>query len=113
VYGALIGYLMRQGGGLPKEILSSFVKFGLTFVLYNGVYGLNSLMLAAGSTRGPHIDLAAHAGGIASGLIFGFQSARPLELGQRRLMTSGKLLALVGAVVLTAGMLLLPVYSKK
>ncbi len=75
VYGALLGYMLREKQALPRGIYQSLMKSTLTFAGYNIVYGL--------ARTG--IDNAAHFGGIAGGLVFGGLLALPLnwEVRQR------------------------------
>jgi rhomboid protease GluP len=100
VYGALLGYMLREKQALPKGVYQSLMKSTLTFAGYNIVYGL----ARAG------IDNAAHVGGIAGGLVFGGLLALPLNRevrqreGRRRLAWG--LAAL--AVLVTLGVALTP-----
>jgi hypothetical protein len=93
VYGALLGYLVRQPKALPPDTTASLMKGTLGFVGYNVIYGLTN----------PQIDMAAHVGGLVSGLICGLVlSLAPSEenIGRRRVRVAT--LAAVAAVALIA-----------
>jgi membrane associated rhomboid family serine protease len=109
VFGALVGYLARHRGSIPKPMLKGLVNRSLTFVVLNLVLGLQ--------IRG--IDLAAHGGGFACGVLCALLLARPLtgtpatELARggtdgrgqgRPLDWRGPLLALVVGLVILAGL---------
>lgn len=110
VYGALVGYLVRRRGSIPRPMLRALVKASSTFVVLNLVLGLQ--------IRG--IDMAAHGGGFAGGAICALLLARPLsdatELfsagagagGEgprpRRLEWRGPLLVLVAGLLVLAGL---------
>jgi hypothetical protein len=68
VYGALVGYLVRQRGTIPGPVLRSLVNVSLTFIVLNLIFGLK--------VKG--IDMAAHAGGFVGGAICAGILARPL-----------------------------------
>jgi len=110
VFSALVGYLARHRGSIPKPMLKGLVNRSATFVVLNLVLGLQ--------IRG--IDLAAHGGGFACGVLCALLLARPLtaptatELprggaadggGRRRpLDWRTPLLALVVGLVILAGL---------
>lgn len=116
VYGALLGFIARQREALPSWMAGNLVKFGVTFVGYNVVYGLLSyvnetadqITQNAGS-HGPHIDQACHAGGLVAGLVFGFIAARPLDLAPRRSTAAPRSIALAASLLVLAALLLVPV----
>ena len=110
VYGALLGYSVRQHEAMPREIRNNLIKFGAVFVLYNVISGINSFVQSMSQGQGPHIDLAAHAGGLVSGLLFGFMAGRPLELASRRAATKQQALQLAGSMVAMAVLLFPPVF---
>ena len=78
VYGALLGYLVRQRGDVPRRIWVSLGKTIIAFVAFNLFYGLTQLQ----------VDNAAHVGGLLAGLILGWAAARPLHLPHRKACTS-------------------------
>lgn len=91
VYGALLGYLVRQRGALPRHIWASLGKTILIFVALNLFYGLTQLQ----------VDNAAHVGGLFSGLVLGWLAARPLQPSHRRALLRPAIIYLaVGVVVL-------------
>jgi TPR repeat protein/membrane associated rhomboid family serine protease len=73
VYGALLGYLVRQRGDVPRRVWVSLGQTILAFVAFNLFYGLTQLK----------VDNAAHVGGLLAGIILGFVAARPLHLTHR------------------------------
>ena len=89
VCGALLGYLARQRGQVPERVLGPLVRGGVVFIAVNLFYGLSH----AG------IDVAAHAGGLLSGLLFGCAAARPLELDSRKALTRSSIVQLAACVV--------------
>lgn len=96
VYGAVFGYMLREKKSLPPSVFQSMLKSSLTFGAYNILYGLGR----AG------IDNAAHFGGAAAGIAFGWMLALPLErdararlLKPRLILGLAALAALVGAGV--------------
>jgi rhomboid protease GluP len=73
IYGALIAYLLRHRGQIPREILSSLQKTAVVFVGLNVVLGLQQ--------KG--IDMAAHLGGLGGGLVAGLFVGRPVTEDRR------------------------------
>jgi rhomboid protease GluP len=61
LYGGLFGWLLRHHRSASLEGLRSLRNGAVVFVLYNLVYGVAN----------PDIDLAAHLGGLAAGLVLG------------------------------------------
>ncbi len=112
IYGALLGIILRQHETLPRSMVSNLIKFGLTFLLYN-VYGslMSLLAQATDPAHGSHIDLACHAGGLVSGLGFGFAAARPLELNSRQAVTKQRSLAFAGCLCALTALLFIPVLN--
>ena len=96
VYGALLACLFQNPGVFPRSILKSLSRSTVLFVGYNILYGL----------RANGINLVAHLGGLASGLLCGLILARPLSeepgLGRSR---RNWILGAAGAVFLFAGIL--------
>jgi membrane associated rhomboid family serine protease len=62
IYGALIGFLVVQHKSIPPAAVTSLGRNALAFVVFNIIFGLNP---------SSHIDMAAHLGGLASGLLAG------------------------------------------
>jgi hypothetical protein len=77
IYGALLGYLVRQHNTVPGTVIRALGKSTGAFLLYNLLYGFTH----------PRIDQSAHIGGLLSGLLFGLASARPLDIAGRRGLT--------------------------
>ncbi len=96
VYGAVLGYLLRQRGTVPASIFGSLVQGTGTFIGFNLFYGLTN----------SKIDQAAHLGGLLSGLLFGLAAARPLEWQRRQEVTGVTQLLLAGCVL----MVLVPLF---
>jgi TPR repeat protein/membrane associated rhomboid family serine protease len=93
VYGALLGYLVRQRGAVPRRIWASLGKTILAFVAFNLFYGLTQLK----------VDNAAHVGGLLAGLLLGWVAARPLPLPQRQAATRPTALQFALTLLLLAG----------
>ena len=100
VYGAIVGYLLREKQGLPKSIYQSLLKSSLTFAGYNILFG------AANSS----IDNSAHLGGVLGGVALGWLVALPVDRAIRREKTGRKLLVGTAAVlaIILAGVSLAP-----
>ncbi len=92
VFGALLGYLLREKQGIPKGIFQPIFKSTLAFAGYNLVFGAIH----------PNIDNAAHLGGLAGGFVLGWLCALPPDrairtrLGPQR---AGIALAVIAAIV--------------
>ena len=67
--------------------------FGLTFVIVNVAFGLSV----------PHIDMAAHLGGLLGGLICSYLISQPLDVPARPLTLRALLVLVAFAAVLFAG----------
>jgi rhomboid protease GluP len=91
VYGALIGLLLVQRKSIPSAAAVSLGKNAMVFVGYNIVYGLKG---------DSNIDMAAHLGGLLTGLFAGCALAYRVDpvAGGARLQRS-MVVALVGLVV--------------
>lgn len=89
VYGALLGYILREKQGLPKSLYQSLMKSSLTFAGYNILYGF--------ARSG--IDNSAHIGGVLGGIALGWLVALPVDRGIREQQT-GRRLQLGGAALL-------------
>jgi rhomboid protease GluP len=68
VYGAMLGFVLRERTSIPREAVQSLLKMGVFFVGINVMIGL----------RVPGIDMAAHLGGLAGGFVAGLALAHPL-----------------------------------
>jgi len=100
VFGAIVGYMLREKQALPPSVYRSMMKSSLTFAGYNILYG----MARSG------IDNSAHLGGVAGGLVLGWLLALPLNR-EARAQFGGQRLALGVAavgVMLAAGVWLTP-----
>ncbi len=71
--GALLAFLARGKNQVPASIFRAHWISTLAFVLFNLING--------GMAEG--IDNAAHVGGLISGFVVGWLTARPLDIGQR------------------------------
>lgn len=103
VYGAILGFMLRQKHGLPRSVFQSMMKSTLVFAGYNIVYGFIH----------PAIDNAAHAGGLLGGIALGWLVALPLDAGVRA-RDSRRRLQLAGAalvVAIAAGVVFSPRYD--
>lgn len=99
VYGALLGFLLRQRRAIPTQVLSRLRSGAIIFL------GLN-LMLGF-SIEG--IDMAAHLGGLVGGFLCGLALSHPLrrDAARRRWLRNGAT-ALVGAALVLAAIVVLP-----
>ena len=68
VYGCLIGFLLLSRGSIPNNLVTRIGSSALAFVACNALYALGA----------EGIDMAAHVGGLATGLIFGVTMRSPL-----------------------------------
>jgi len=98
IYGALVSYLLRHRGSVPRQALSALQTTALTFVGFNVFFGL----------RVKGIDMAAHSGGFVGGALAGLAVASPL--GQRAAHAGRKALltAAIGLALVVAAARLLP-----
>jgi len=98
IYGALVSYLLRHRGSVPRQALSALQSTAITFVGFNLFFGL----------RVKGIDMAAHSGGFVGGAIVGLAVAS--LLGQRAAHATRKALltAAIGLAVVVAAARLLP-----
>ncbi len=81
VYGALLGYMLREKQALPRAVFQPLLKSTLTFAGYNLFYGF----VHTG------IDNAAHVGGLISGVLFGWLCALPLDSASRDALVGQRL----------------------
>lgn len=82
VYGALIGFIVRQRQTVPQQVRRPVLNGALAFAAYNLVFGF--LM--------PGVDNAAHLGGLIGGLSLGALVALPLDPETRHRLATGTLL---------------------
>jgi len=93
VYGALLGFMLREKQSIPRPVLQPLMKSTLTFAGYNLLFGAVV----------PHIDNSAHIGGFAGGVLFGWLTALPVERETRARLGRGRLaLGLVALAAITA-----------
>ena len=92
LYGALVGFSVRQRNAIPKTVLTNLRQSSIGFIGYNVFFGF---------TR-TGIDNSAHLGGLFCGILLGFVAAMPLDaeirktrLAKRILLTLVTFLALV------------------
>lgn len=100
VYGAMLGYMLREKHALPKSVFQPLLKSTLAFAGYNLLWGLIR----------PGIDNSAHLGGLAGGIGLGWLLALPVDGDARSRLTPGRFqlgLAAV-ALVVAAGVTLTP-----
>jgi rhomboid protease GluP len=103
LYGALLGFLLRERRNVVPEARKRLTRSALAFVGYNFVFGL-----AIG-----HVDLAAHLGGLAGGFLCGYAVALPQTAAGRsrrfrvnvRVLTVGLLASGALALALPASFL--------
>jgi rhomboid protease GluP len=99
VYGAILGYMLREKQSLPSGIYKPMMKSTLIFAGYNIIYGLRA-----------GVDNSAHVGGMLGGLVLGWLLALPVDREVRTSLTGERLqlgLTALG-VMLIAGVLLTP-----
>ncbi len=103
VYGALLGYMLREKHALPRSVFQPVLKSTLAFAGYNLLFGLAH----------PRIDNSAHLGGALGGLVLGWLVALPVEAAARPRLFASRLRAglLATAVAVVAGVLLAPRYD--
>lgn len=90
LYGAMIGYMLREKHALPKTVYRPVIQSAVIFSIYNLVFGLAI----------PGIDNAGHIGGLIGGLLLGWLVAVPVDLEPRKRLIPQRLR--LGAVVLVA-----------
>lgn len=94
VYGALLGYMLREKRGLPRSVFQPMFKSTLAFAGYNLLYGLVH----------PGIDNAAHLGGFLGGIVIGWLVAVPIDPESRvKLVRTRMLHGLVACSVIIGG----------
>jgi len=94
VFGALLVFMKRNQGVVPRHLVTRFTSGGVLFVVINVVYG----------ALAPGIDNAAHVGGVAGGLLAGVCLVRTLPPRPERVMwrvvRAGALAAGLGGLAL-------------
>ncbi len=103
VFGALLGYLLREKQGIPKGIFQPIFKSTLAFTGYNLFFGAIH----------PNIDNAAHLGGLAGGFVLGWLCALPPDRAIRTKLGPQRagIAILVIAAVVSAGVTFAPRYD--
>jgi rhomboid protease GluP len=92
-YGALLGFVAFRHDAVPREIRDRLLKSGLGFLVYNVLFGLSM----------KHIDMAAHAGGLAAGFLCGLvQSQRLSAAAAQGRLVRNLVVALLAALLLPA-----------
>jgi membrane associated rhomboid family serine protease len=69
IYGMLIGFAATQRKGFPPQRMGAILRSAGVFILYNIVAGMAST----------GIDMAAHIGGLAGGIVLGLALSQPLS----------------------------------
>jgi rhomboid protease GluP len=103
VYGALLGYMLREKQSLPSAVFRPMMRSTLLFAGYNLVFGVvNS-----------GIDNAAHVGGLLTGVALGWITAPPLDLEERSAVIRHRISLAAGmiAVMVFAGVTATPRYD--
>jgi rhomboid protease GluP len=92
VYGAVVGYLLREKQSMPAAVFQPMLKSTVSFAAYNILYGMKA-----------GVDNSDHIGGVLAGVVFGWLLALPVDQEIRRQRTGRKLqIGLVALVVLIA-----------
>lgn len=89
LYGAVLGWLVREKHGLPRRVYRPMLMSSLLFA------GLN---IFSGLSR-PGIDNACHLGGFATGFILGWLTALPVDPAVRARLAGPRLWFATGLVV--------------
>lgn len=89
IYGALLGYLLREKQGMPAGVFRPMLQSTLMFAGYNLLFGFMH----------PNVDNAAHLGGLVGGALLGWTCALPLDLAERDRVRMNR--ALSGLIVAT------------
>jgi rhomboid protease GluP len=83
IFGVLGGFALRQRRTIPRSVLQPLLKSTLWFAGYNLLWGIAH----------PHIDNAAHIGGLLGGVVLGGVLAMPVDLEARARLASRRMLA--------------------
>jgi rhomboid protease GluP len=94
LYGALLGYMLREKHALPRNVFQPLLRSTLFFAGYNIVYGMVH----------PGIDSAAHIGGFLSGFGLGWLTALPIESAARIKLFRPRLWVGLTAVCVATGL---------
>ncbi|HXB03067.1 MAG TPA: rhomboid family intramembrane serine protease [Opitutaceae bacterium] len=94
IYGALLGYMLREKHALPRNVFSPLLRSTLFFAGYNIVYGMVH----------PEIDSAAHIGGFVSGFGLGWLTALPIDPARRLELLRPRFLLGLTAVCVSTGL---------
>jgi rhomboid protease GluP len=89
VYGALLGYMLREKQALPRTVFQPLLRSTLLFAGYNLVYGLSN----------PAIDNGAHIGGLVTGFAMGWLTAPPLDPESRSSLIGSRIRIAIAATV--------------
>ncbi len=103
VFGALLGYMLREKESLPRAVFQPLMKSTLLFAGYNLLYGLAKT----------GIDNGAHIGGLVTGFALGWLTAPPLDPDNRSSFLGSRLAiaAAAIAVMVVAGVAAAPRYD--
>ena len=99
LYGLLLGFLLRNRRSIPGEELQKLLKGALIFLGYNLLFGATA--------KG--VDMAAHIGGLVSGVAVGFACAQPMtEDGFRKRTRAALVTAFASLFLVIAAAACLP-----
>ncbi|HEY4299682.1 MAG TPA: rhomboid family intramembrane serine protease [Candidatus Didemnitutus sp.] len=100
VIGSLFGFRLRQHQSIPASVVQSLTRSTVVFVGYNLFYGF----VRTG------IDNAAHLGGLAGGILFGWLLALPADRSVRERLAASRLALGAGvlAAIVAGGVVLAP-----
>jgi rhomboid protease GluP len=98
IYGALIAFLLRHRGSVPRQALSALRTTAIAFIGFNLFYGL----------RVKGIDMAAHSGGFLGGALVGLVLAAPLGRPVARAGRQAIVTGAIGLVLVLGATRLLP-----
>jgi len=93
LYGALIGFILRQRGAIPATVLTDLRNSAIFFVGYNLFFGLL-----------PGIDNSAHIGGLLCGIGLGYVAAMPLDVQARKAASLGRMTLTSSAFIMLIGL---------
>jgi rhomboid protease GluP len=115
IFGALIGYLLREGFRLPRLVTMPVLNGAVVLILSNLLIGFSDMLkhytdqAIAGHGGGQMIDMAAHCGGLISGFILGYLGARPLEPQRRHAQLLSHNAAVLAGICAMTILLYIPV----
>lgn len=93
IYGALLGFLIRDRASIPRPVFRAMGKGTLLFLGYNLVFSLK-----------PGVDLSAHLGGLAAGILCGLALSRPNRDGKAGVTVPGLMATLVGGLLVVGSL---------